>query len=292
VSRNNLAMHSGQMEVYKHPARFKCVVAGRRWGKSILSRNMIIKYAKIPRRKVWYVAPTYRMAQQIMWQVMLDAVPDRWVKKINHTSLTIWLINGSVIELKGADNPDSLRGVGIHFLVLDEYQDMSEDTWKKALRPTLADTGGDALFIGTPKSYNLLYDVYMLGQDPVRQEGPRSRSWMSWQYPTITSPFIPKEEVDAAREDMDKKSFQQEFMACHLPDTKVKLFDGGEKRVSAVTKGDVLCHLTNKGEVMPCEVEDSGLTGFRTIADAVLETGEVVSASNNHKFKVSVNERC
>lgn len=213
----NLTLHPGQMEVYKSPLRFKVVVAGRRWGKSQLSKTMMIRFARVPKRKVWYVAPTYRMAKQIMWQEIQDSIPDRWIRKVNDTVMTIWLVNGSIIELKGADNPDSLRGVGIHFLVLDEYQDMSEDTWKKALRPTLADTSGHALFIGTPKSYNLLYEVYMLGQRGVRYKNSDGRmvknAWSSWQFPTITSPFIPVEEIEAAREDMDKKSFQQEFLA-------------------------------------------------------------------------------
>jgi len=175
-----------------------------------LSKTLMIKAARIPRRKIWYVAPTYRMAKDIMWQEIQDAIPRKWIKKVNDTTMTIWLINGSIIALKGADNPDSLRGVGIDFLVLDEYQDMHEDTWKKALRPTLADTGGHALFIGTPKSYNLLYDVYMLGQDKKRV---KKGMWQSWQFPTITSPFIPPEEIAQAREDMDKKSFEQEFEA-------------------------------------------------------------------------------
>lgn len=207
---HKLKLHTGQMAVYQSRARFKCVVAGRRWGKSQLSKTLMIRYARKPRQKIWYVAPTYRMAKQIMWQEIQDAIPAKWIRKVNDTVMTIWLINGTVIELKGADNPDSLRGVGIHFLVLDEYQDMSEDTWKKVLRPTLADTGGDALFIGTPKSYNLLYEVYMLGQDPKRVA---ARQWESWQFPTITSPFIPIDEIEQARQDMDKKSFEQEFLA-------------------------------------------------------------------------------
>jgi len=175
-----------------------------------LSKALIIRYAKMPRRKVWYVAPTYRMAKQIMWQDLQDTIPPRWVRKMNDTSMTIWLINGSVIELKGADNPDTLRGVGLDFVVLDEYQDMSEDTWHRVLRPTMADTRGHALFIGSPKSYNLLHDAYILGQDPIRVA---KRQWQSWQFPTITSPFIPVEEIEQARRDMDSKSFAQEFLA-------------------------------------------------------------------------------
>ena len=175
-----------------------------------LSRVLLIRESQTPRRKIWYVAPTYRMAKQIMWSDLLEAIPQKWVKKINETSLSITLVNNSIIELKGADKPDSLRGVGIHFLVLDEFQDMNPETWTKALRPTLADTGGRAIFIGTSKSYNHLYDLYKQGQVV---ENVLLGRWESWQFPTLTSPFIPVSEIEAARRDMDEKSFKQEFEA-------------------------------------------------------------------------------
>jgi hypothetical protein len=78
----------------------------------------------------------------------VEAIPKDWVAKINETTLTIVLKNKTRIELKGADNPDSLRGVGIHFLVMDEVQDIDPEAWTKVLRPTLASTGGHCLFIG------------------------------------------------------------------------------------------------------------------------------------------------
>jgi hypothetical protein len=182
-----------------------------------LSRMLIIKMAEIKKRKIWYVAPTYRMAKQIMWIDLLEAIPRQWIRKINETTLTITLINKTRIELKGADKPDSLRGVGIHFLVLDEFQDMSEETWTQVLRPTLADTGGHAIFIGTPKAYNYLYTLYKNGNRGAYYTDHtgkyRLNEWESWQFPTITSPYIPVSEIEAARRDMDEKSFKQEFEA-------------------------------------------------------------------------------
>ncbi|MCY1360170.1 Terminase RNaseH-like domain protein [compost metagenome] len=212
-----LSLHPKQMEVFRSKARFRVVVAGRRWGKTAVSRTLIIAWSKKPKQKIWYVAPTYRMAKQIMWSDLLDAIPKEWIRKINETTLAITLVNGTRIELKGADKPDSLRGVGIHFLVLDEFQDMTEETWTKALRPTLADTGGHAIFIGTPKAYNYLYELYKLGQRGATYLDEKGRlkinNWQSWQFPTITSPFIPLAEIESAKQDMDEKSFKQEFEA-------------------------------------------------------------------------------
>lgn len=205
-----LFMHSKQMHVFKARSRFKVVVAGRRWGKTQLAKISIIKHARVKKRLIWYVAPSYRMAKQIMWPELIASIPKRWIRKINETVMTIRLVNGTSIELKGADNPDSLRGVGVHYLVMDEVQDIDPDAWKKVLRPTLASTGGHAMFIGTPKAYNFLYDLFSLGQ---KEDNIRLGKWMSWQFPTITSPFIPEEEIEAARADMDEKSFNQEFNA-------------------------------------------------------------------------------
>lgn len=203
----DIKLHRAQQTVFNDPHRFRVVTAGRRWGKTALARTAcIIKAAEKKKVKVWYVAPSYNMAKNIMWDDLKEAVPRDWVKKINETDLSIKLRNGSVIECKGADKPDSLRGVGLYFVVLDEFQDMKPDLWTKVLRPTLAKDRGRAMIIGTPKGYANLYDVHKLGQG-------NHPLWKSWQFPTITSPFIPESEIEEARQDMDEKSFKQEFMA-------------------------------------------------------------------------------
>lgn len=204
-----LKLHPKQVEVFKDPRRYKVVVAGRRWGKTYLSRTHLVTEAcKKKKALIWYVAPTYGMARDIMWAELIDAIPKRLIAKKNETKLEIRLINGSVIQLKGADKPDTLRGRGVDYVVLDEYQDFKAGTWEEVIYPTLMDKGGRALIIGTPKAYNCLYDVYARGQDPAQQE-----QWGSWQFPTISSPFIPEKEIENARANMDEKSFRQEFEA-------------------------------------------------------------------------------
>jgi len=205
-----LKLHKGQAIVWRSLARFKVVVAGRRWGKTQLGRTEMIRAAALPRQLVWYVAPTYAMAKTIMWPELLDAIPRAWIRKTNETGLYILLKNRSIITLKGADKYDSLRGVGLNHVVLDEFQDMHPDTWKKALRPTLATTAGRATFIGTPKSFNYLHDVYQFGQNPKLVAAKR---WESWQFKSIDSPFVPASEIEQARQDMDERSFKQEFEA-------------------------------------------------------------------------------
>jgi hypothetical protein len=213
-----LPLHSGQSKVFNDPRRFKVVVAGRRWGKTRLSLASIVRAATEKKKQlVWYVAPTYRMARQIMWPVLMDTLPKSIVVRHHETMMRVELINGSVIELKGADKPDTLRGVQLDYVVIDEAQDIKHDTWVKVLRPTLVTTGGSALFIGTPKFFNWLYDIYQDGQKGDIIELPDGRKirnqWASWQYPTSSSPFVPKSEIESAKADMDEKSFNQEFEA-------------------------------------------------------------------------------
>lgn len=129
----------------------------------------------------------------------------RWTKRVNEQELTILLKNGSTISLKGADNYDSLRGVGLDYLVMDEFADINPDAFYEVLRPTLADREGGALFIGTPKGKNWAYDMFCNQEhDP---------DWKSFQYTTVEGGNVKPEEIEAARRTLDERTFRQEFMA-------------------------------------------------------------------------------
>ena len=214
-----ISLHPGQFDVYSNPARFKVMVAGRRSGKTHLARTILKKQAGYKNNKhVWYIAPTYRQAKQIMWRELKDSVPRNWVAKSNETNLEIDLKNKSRIRLKGADNPDTLRGVALDYVVFDEVQDIDPYVWNAVIAPTLATTGGGALFTGTPKSFGFLYDLYQKGQD--KEELARGL-WKSWQSTTASSPFVPTQEIEVARRDLDPMLFEQEYMATFLSMTGV-----------------------------------------------------------------------
>lgn len=125
--------------------------------------------------------------------------------KSNETDMSVYLRNGSVISLRGADKPDSLRGVGLNFLVMDEAADIDEDAWYKVLRPTLSDKGGHALFVGSPRGRNWLYDLWMKGQNG-------EPDWASWQFTTLQGGNVPEAEIEAAKKDLDELSFRAEFL--------------------------------------------------------------------------------
>ena len=195
-----------QQVVAKDTSRFKVLVTGRRFGKTTLAIRELCYVARIPGRVCWYVAPSYRQAKQIAWVKVKQILQDlKWIKKINEAELTIFLKNGSRICLRGADNPDALRGVGIDLLVMDECADISESAFTQVLRPTLSDTKGRAVFCGTPKGMNWFHDLYQKGQDQTEQE------WSSWLYTTLQGGWVDQTEIDQAKKDLDAKTFRQEY---------------------------------------------------------------------------------
>lgn len=203
-----MKLSTPQRKVADDQARFRVLVTGRRFGKTTLAIRELCYHARHPGKICWYVAPSYRQAKQIAWVKIKQILKElRWVKRINEAELTIELKNQSRICLRGADNKDSLRGVGIDFLVLDECADIDEEAWTTVLRPTLSDTQGLALFEGTPKGMNWFHDLYQRGQDPSENE------WSSYQYTTIDGGFVDAGEIEQAKRDLDAKTFRQEYQA-------------------------------------------------------------------------------
>ena len=195
-----------QKIVSDNPARFKVVVAGRRWGKSYLSMSQMAKFARYPNKKIFYVAPTYRQAKQIIWDDLKEKmIACRWAKKINESDLTIRLVNNSIIHLRSADNPDSLRGISIDHLIMDECAMIDHKTWTEVLRPALSDRKGHAMFITTPKGHNWVYDLY--------QQAHNLDDWFPYQSTTLAGGMVSEEEIEAAKSELDDKSFRQEYEA-------------------------------------------------------------------------------
>lgn len=197
-----------QQTIAEDPHRFRVVVAGRRFGKTHLAIRELAWHAKEPGKEVWYVAPTYRMARTIVWRKLKNRLQDlNWVTKTNESDLSILLKNNSTISLKGADNYDSLRGVGLDFICLDEFADIDPEAWFETLRPTLSDKQGKALFIGTPKGIgNWAYEIFQNNlEDP--------ENWSSYQYTTVDGGNVPESEIEQARRDLDERTFRQEYLA-------------------------------------------------------------------------------
>ena len=194
-----------QLTILRDPHRFKIVNAGRRFGKSFVSGAAILEQVSIPESVVWYVAPTWDMAKKIMWDDWLPKhVPKEWIAEVNKMDKAYKFINGSILYVVTADNPEHLRGSSLNRVILDECGFMKEGVWE-IIRPALADKQGDAILVSTPKGYNWFYKMY--------KEALEAKDWAAFQYTTLEGGNVPAEEIEAAKQSMSPKMFAQEFLA-------------------------------------------------------------------------------
>ncbi len=207
-----MTLHESQLKVAENTARFRVVDCGRRWGKTTLSSVEMYAFARHrPQSKVVYVAPSIKQARDIAWSMLKKLTNEAWAKEPNETRLELFIkdTKGTVSEiwLRGAENIESLRGLKIDFLVVDEVASMKswDTTWKEVLRPTLTDTKGQVLFISTPRGYNQFYEMYLMPE--------KDKDYASFKFTSYDNPFIPKEEIDKAKLELDEDTFQQEYMA-------------------------------------------------------------------------------
>ena len=196
-----------QREVHKSLKRFNVLVCHRRFGKSVLAINELILHAvNNPNHKLAYIAPTYRQGKAIAWDYL-----KQYTKPLmyfggdkNETELRIDLWNGSKIQIYGADNNDSLRGLGFHGVIMDEYAIMAPRTWTEIVRPAISDTLGWVIFIGTPMGHNQFWEVYDYA---LRGH----KDWFGKMYRASETNVIPDDELKEAASIMTEEQYNQEF---------------------------------------------------------------------------------
>lgn len=207
MSNLRVELHPKQTEVFNDQHRFKVVAAGRRFGKSRLAAwTLIIEALKSQSKDVFYVAPTFQQAKDIMWTVLKE-LAHTVIKTVHENTAVITLINDRKIYLKGSDRPDTMRGVGLAYVVIDEYADMKPQVFEQILRPALSDVKGGALFIGTPKGRNHFYELYQMAQKDEDED------WVSFHFTSFDNPLLDPAEIEAAKKSMSSFSFRQEYLA-------------------------------------------------------------------------------
>lgn len=209
MSEFRVSLHAGQAVIFNSPARFKVTAAGRRFGKSHLAAYLLgiaaLKgehrgYKLTEEAGVYYVAPTFDQAKRVMWPKLRSILGYQrsggFIINENINDGWIQVIGGRKIYLKGADNPDSLRGIALSFVVLDEYADMKANVWAEILDPALMDYEGDALFIGTPKGKNHFYKLFMSAVEyKYDKDVDPYPMWESFHFKSLDNPFIKESEL-------------------------------------------------------------------------------------------------
>lgn len=197
--------HKGQLIVVNSQSRFIVLLCGRRWGKSLISQTISITEA-LQGKQVAYITPTYQLAK-IFFDELMQLIPQS-IADFNKSDLVVKLETGGVIRFFTGERLDNLRGLKFHRVIIDEASfipDLQEG-WLKAIRPTLTDYKGKAIFLSTPRGKNFFYSLYLKGKQD-------EQGWQSFKYTTYDNPFIDKAEIDMARASLPEAVFNQEYMA-------------------------------------------------------------------------------
>ena len=208
-------LHQAQLEILQSPARFVVAVCGRRFGKSYLATvQALMEGSKttgdngkdLLLEDVLYIAPTFENAKSNIWRPLKTLGKGLIAGTVENTA-TATLFNGRTIKLRGSDKPDSLRGIGASFVILDEYATMKPEVWDEIVMPMLMTSKGRALFIGTPKGKNHFYELYRYA---INQGLPH---WEAFTFHSSENPHVSKDEIQLISENMTDEAARQELEA-------------------------------------------------------------------------------
>lgn len=219
-------LHEKQSILDADDTRFQVVAAGRRFGKSFFAAYKLFEAGAethkvrsdgteidLINEVVYYVGPTFKQARENLWEVCMQ-MGQGLIAGVRQQEGEIKLTNGRLIRFKGADDPDSLRGVGLHFVVMDEYAFMKPSAWEYVIRPALARAEGGALFIGTPDGKNHFYDMWLAAMDGVDpKSGKPTKDWKAFQFASSVNTHITQNEIDMLTEGMSEEARKQEVEA-------------------------------------------------------------------------------
>ena len=226
VGKNQLSLRPMQGLIFNDRRRFRVVLAGRRGGKTLLGAVEMLRGAAERKGNYYYVAPTYRMAKEIAWDTYKSIIPERWIRKKNESNLRIDLINGSVIYLKGSEDPDALRGPALSGVNMDECAFQEEYTWNSVISPALSDRNGWALFTTTPSpegTAGWFYELILLLKNAELADPGLERldpqQWSLYEYTSVQGGNIPLDEIERARKTLAPEVFEREYEAKILSNT-------------------------------------------------------------------------
>ncbi len=203
--------HAGQQTVHESKALRRVVACGVRWGKTSVGVYEVVAALLEPRDADsigWVVGPDHTVGDRILklaHRVLEKYSPHRILEARNHT-LRVRNLAGKVATVEGrsGENPASLLGEGLDWLVVDEAARLKDSVWDEHLSQRLVEKRGWALLLSTPRGAGWFYVAFRRG----RGEDP---GYESWTAPTWENPFIDRAAVEAERARLDEATFDQEY---------------------------------------------------------------------------------
>lgn len=203
--------HEAQRRIIQEAGRFNVICLGRRSGKTVLGIDRVIETVLMGYPAGWF-SPTYKMLSDVWREIVATLQPV--TKRVNGQEHRIELITGGIVDMWSLDDPNVARGRKYKRVVIDEAAMVArlQEAWQQVIRPTLADYGGDAWFLSTPKGHNFFYTLYRQGLDEAYPD------WRCWQMPTRCNPYIKLSEIDDMRREQPERAYLQEIEAVFLED--------------------------------------------------------------------------
>jgi hypothetical protein len=214
--------HAEQANYHRSKARFKVPVCGRRFGKSTMAaRDLGPKLIDRSGGYYWIVGPTYDLAEKefrILWNDLMvgrKLLEDKRVKRAYNKKQGEMFIEfpwGTRVECRSARHPDTLVGEGLSGAIMSEAAKQHEETWKRFVRPALADMRGWATFPTTPEGQNWLHRLWRLGRNP---DHPDYESWSfpAWKNTHVYPNGYDDPEIQDLLNTTSKEWFDQEIGA-------------------------------------------------------------------------------
>ncbi len=205
--------HEGQLAVHRSRAKRRVLACGSRWGKSLCAAMEAVAAAMEPRKRSmgWVVAPTLDLSDKVFREIVMvvaERLKHRLVDLKQHEKkIVLRNLGGGLSEIRGktADNPVSLLGEGLDWVIVDEAARLKPAIWNSFLAQRLIDRDGWALLITTPKGKGWVFDMWKRGQpggDP---------DYESWNAPSWQNPHLKRELIEAERERLPEAVFAQEL---------------------------------------------------------------------------------
>jgi hypothetical protein len=198
-------LYAAQQMIADSPARFKVLACGRRFGKTTIATDLIANHV-VDGKSCAYFAPTFRMASEVWREIKSLLYPV--MHEVNEHEWRLQVVGGGVFECwsLATSSAETVRGRKYHLVVVDEAALLpSADVWHGAIRPLLTDYAGRALFCSTPRGRNWFWNLYL--------QGLRGGEWASWRFTSHANIFLPRTEIEAARQGMPERFYKQEYLA-------------------------------------------------------------------------------
>lgn len=200
------------MRYFRGDAQGKRAVAiwHRRAGKDSVALAITREQALRRVGTYWHMLPTLAQGRKVVWdgirkdgQKVMSVWPDEIIAHKRNDEMKLELPNGSVWQVVGSDNFNSLVGSNPVGVVFSEYSLADPAAWD-FIRPILAENGGWAMFIYTPRGKNHGYTLY--------QNALKNDDWHCEVLTADDTGSIPEDAIQAERDaGMPEEMIRQEF---------------------------------------------------------------------------------